>query len=91
MAFSIYISTSVANMMSYVTLSYLFFFFRATSEAYGCSQARGQIEAVAAGLCHSLSHVGSEPLLRPTRQLVAMTDPYLTEQGQGSNPSPHGY
>ena len=28
--------------------------------AYGSSQARGQIRAIAAGLCHSHSHVGSE-------------------------------
>ena len=31
----------------------IFFLFRASPEAYGGSQARGRIEAVAAGLCHS--------------------------------------
>ena len=42
--------------------------------AYGCSQARGLIGAVAAGLCHSHSNTGSEPCLRPTPQLIAMLD-----------------
>jgi len=32
-----------------------------------------------------------QPHLRPTPQLVAMPDPYSTEQGQGSNTHPHGY
>ena len=36
-----------------------FFVFRATPEANGGSQARGQIRAVAAGLHHSHSHSGS--------------------------------
>ena len=38
--------------------------FRATPAAYGGSQARGRVGAVAAGLCHS--NKGSEPHLRPT-------------------------
>ena len=37
--------------------------FRATPEAYGSSRARGGIRAVAAGLHHSQSNVGSEPHL----------------------------
>ena len=37
-----------------------FFFFRATLAAYGGSQARGQIGAIAAGLHHSHSNSGSE-------------------------------
>ena len=40
-----------------------FFFFRATLVAYGSSQARDQIGAIAAGLRHSHSNVGSEPCL----------------------------
>ena len=36
------------------------------SPAYGGSQAGGRIGAVAAGLHHSHSNVGSEPRLRPT-------------------------
>ena len=35
-------------------------FFRAAPSAYGGSQARGQIGAVAAGLHHSHSNAGSE-------------------------------
>ena len=57
----------------------LFFFFlvfsRATPVAYGGSQARGLIEAAAAGLHHRCSNVGSKPRLRPTPQLRAMSDP----------------
>ena len=44
--------------------------------AYISSQARCQIRAVAAGLCHSYSNVGSEPHLQPTPQLIVMPDPY---------------
>ena len=36
-----------------------FFLFRAAPTAYGGSQARGQIRATAAGLCHSHRNVGS--------------------------------
>ena len=42
------------------------FFFRATSTAYGGSQVRGRIGAVAAYLHHS--HARSEPHLQPTPQ-----------------------
>ena len=45
---------------------FFFFFFSvswATPEAYGGSQARGQIGAVAASLCQSHSNMGSQPLL----------------------------
>ena len=47
------------------------FLFMALPVAYGSSQARGQIEAAAAGLCHSHSNWGSELRLQPTLQLVA--------------------
>ena len=60
----------------------LFFFFFclfaiswAAPAAYGGSQARGPIEAVAIGLCQSHSNAGSEPHLRPTPQLMATPDP----------------
>ena len=43
--------------------------------AYGDSQARGLIGAVAAGLCQSHSNVGSELRLQPIPQLTAMPDP----------------
>jgi len=55
---------------------YLFLSFsRAAPVAYGGSQARGPIGAVAASLRHSHSHLGSEPRLQPTPQLTAMPDP----------------
>ena len=63
----------------------------AESVAYGSSQVRGRIRAVAASLRHSHSKVGSELCLRPTSQLTAAMDPQRTEQGQGSNLHPHGY
>ena len=61
--------------------SFFFFFFglfaisRAASTAYGGSQARGQVGAVAAGLHHSHSNMGSEPRLQPKPQLTATPDP----------------
>ena len=53
----------------------LFAISRAAPGAYGGSQARGPIGAVAAGLRQSHSHAGSEPRLRPTPQLTATPDP----------------
>ena len=64
--------------------------FRAAPIAYGVSQARGQIGAVASGLGQRHSNMGSEPRLRPTPQLMATPDPQPTEQGQGSNPKLSG-
>ena len=64
--------------------------FRATPTAYGGSQARGLIGAVAASLRQSQSNAGSEPRLRPTPQHTATPNPQPTEQGQGSNPQSHG-
>ena len=58
-----------------------FFFFGlfaiswATLVAYGSSQARGQIGAIAAGLRQSHINAGSEPRLQPTLQLTATPDP----------------
>ena len=49
--------------------------FRATPAAYGDSQARGQIRATAAGLCHSHSNPRPKLCLRPTPQLMATPDP----------------
>ena len=59
-------------------ISFFFFFFllfRAIPVAYGGSQARGLIGAVAAGLHYGHSNGGSEPHLPPIPQLMAMTDP----------------
>ena len=53
--------------------------------AYGGSQARSQIGAVAASLRHSRSNARSRPHLQPTSQLTATPDPQPTERGQGSN------
>ena len=46
----------------------------AAPAAYGGSQARGPIGAVATGLRQSHSNEGSELRLRPTPQLTAMLD-----------------
>ena len=58
-------------------LIYLFIccLFRAAPAAYGGSQARDLIQAIAAGLHHSHSNARSELLLRPTTQLRATLDP----------------
>ena len=52
-----------------------FVFSGAALTAYGGSQAKGQIGAVAASLHQSHSNEGSEPRLGPTSQLTAMPDP----------------
>ena len=70
-----------------------FCLFRAAPTAYGCSQARGWIGAVAVSPPHSHSNMGSEPPLRPTPQLMAMPDPYHWVRS-GVKPTlrhPHGY
>ena len=51
-----------------------FFFFRSVPAAHVSSQARDQIRAAAAGLCHSHSNARSEPRLLPTPQLRATPD-----------------
>ena len=50
-------------------------FFRATPAAYGGSQAKGQIGAVAASLHHSYSNATSEPCLQTTLKRMTMPDP----------------
>ena len=77
-----------------MTLSPFFFFFffvRAVLVAYGSCQARGQVRAAAASLCHSHNNTISEMHLRPMQQLEATQDPQPTERGQGSNLHPHVY
>ena len=85
------------NVDKYVLpLSFFFFFFffwsffRAAPAAFGGSQARGPIPAVATCLPHSHSKARSQPCLRPTPQPMATPDPQPTEQAQGSNLCPHG-
>ena len=67
---------------AYRNLSVLFFvfcfllsFFRAAPLAYGGSQARSLIRAVASSLRQSHSNEESEPHLPPTPQLTATPDP----------------
>ena len=55
--------------------TFFFFFLRAAPEAYGGSQARDRIGAVAARLHHSCSKVRSKLRLQPTAQLMATLDP----------------
>ena len=58
----------------WLVLGFFFFFylflFRAAPAAYGSFQARGQIKAVVASLCHSHSYTRSEPHLWLTMQLT---------------------
>ena len=49
-----------------ITLIIFFFYFRAIPVAHGSSQAKGRIEAVAAGLHHGHSNARSELCLQPT-------------------------
>ena len=65
------------TFLNYADVLYLFIFdlSRAAPTAYGGSQARGLIGAVATGLHHSHSNGGSELRLRPTPQVTAMPDP----------------
>ena len=67
--------------MLYFELSLFYFIFWrlfaiswAALTAYGGSQARGLIGAVATGLRQSHSNAVSEPRLRPTPQLTATPD-----------------
>ena len=53
--------------------------------AYGGSHTWGQIRAVATGLHHSYSNVGSKLCLQPAPQLMVTLDPKPTDQGQGSS------
>ena len=72
----------------FLLLIYLFIYFclfafsRAAPAAYGGSQARGLIGAVASGLHHSHSNARSEPCLQPTPQLTATPDTQPTERSQ---------
>ena len=59
----------------FVLFCFVFAFFRAASMAYGGSQARGPIGAVAAGLYQSRNNVGACCHLQPTPQRTAIPDP----------------
>ena len=58
-------------------------FSRAAPSAYGGSQARGRIRAVATSLHQSQSPARSEPRVCPTPQFMATRVPSPTERGQG--------
>ena len=76
----------------YYCYCYYYYIFRVASAAFGSSQARDQIRATAANLCHSHSNARSELRLQPTAQLTATMDSprhLLTERGRGWNPHPH--
>ena len=72
--FPIFLSNFYFYFSNIYLFIYLFLLFRASSVAYGSSQARGLIAAIAAGLHHSHSNIRSEPSLWPT-QLKAMPNP----------------
>ena len=75
---------------AFLFLFFSFSLFKAAPVAYGGSQARVPIEAVATSLCQGHSNTGSELSLQPTPRLTATPDPQPTEWGQGSNLRPHG-
>ena len=56
---------------NFVRFAFFFLIFRTEPVAYGGSQARGPVRAVAAGLHQSHSNVGSELCLQPIPQLTA--------------------
>ena len=65
-------------LIFFIFLFFIFFVFLpllwAAPAAYGGSQARGRIGALATGLHQSHSNAGSEPRLQPTPQLTATPD-----------------
>ena len=67
---------------------FFFFFFKAAPVAYGSSQDRGWIKAVAASLCHSHSHTRSEPHLQTTPKFAANLTCWTRP---GSNPYSQWY
>ena len=82
-------NTSLCGLHFIYFFCLFFFFFRVISVAYGSSQDRGWIGAVAASLHHS--NAGSEPSLGPIPQITTTPDPQPMEQVHGLNLRPHGY
>ena len=66
---------AIGMMPNSIIIIIIFCLFKAAPTAYGGSQARGGIRAVAASLCYSHSNVGYELHLQPTPQLTATLDP----------------
>ena len=73
-------------LFSFFLFFFFFSLFRAAPMAYGGTQARDWIGAVAAGLHNSHSNSRSELHLQPTPQLMVMLDPYPTEPRPGVKP-----
>jgi len=67
--------TKFNNFTLFFVLFCLFAISWAAPAAYGGSQARDLIGAIATGLRQSHSNTGSEPRLRPTPQLMATPYP----------------
>ena len=66
--FLLFLCVFVVGVVVVVAISW------AAPAAYGGSQARGPIGAVATSLRQSHSNAGSEPRLQPTPQLTATPD-----------------
>ena len=64
-----------------------FLLFRKAPMAYGGSQARGQIRAAAAGLCHRHINARFKPLLQLPPQLIAKPDPLTHWARPGIEPA----
>ena len=82
--FTVYFSYTLSTSISFFVCLFCFFclfvfvflvFLWVAPGAYGDSQARGPIGAVATCLCQSHSNVGSEPRLQPTPQLNRIVNP----------------
>ena len=71
----VYVAIKSGRKNILLFFSFVFCPFRAEPVAYGGSQARGLIRAVADGLGQSHSNAGSEPRLQPALQLTATLDP----------------
>ena len=65
----------VAERSLFLIFEIFFLLFRAACAAYRSSQARGRIQAAAAGLHHSHSNARSKLCLWPTPQLTARVAP----------------
>ena len=70
--FPLYHSGNSDSQLFIYLFIYFFLLFRSAHSAYGSSQARGPVGAVAAGLHHSHSNTRSELCLQSTPQFTAL-------------------